>query len=163
MTLLNLVVEFGLTGQVGPLHCGMPLDQAEEILGPGRPHPAIVMKGHDLDGYPYSWGSLDLVVTQQSVSGIWIRLRAGSNAHLPSIVLPDSHSHSATVRREAFVSALEVSGCAHEVEQSLTFGTQFSIRTQPADVCAVFFPSRKDEHVTDREGLYLGVIHKHIA
>ncbi|MFA1552023.1 hypothetical protein [Actinomadura chokoriensis] len=163
MTLLDLLVEFGLTGQVGPLHCGMHLDQAEEILGPGRPHPAHVLKGSDLDGYPYSWGGLDLVVTQRSVSGIWIRLQAGSTAHLPPIILPGSHSHPATVLREDFISALNTAGCAHEIEQSLTFRSQSSIRTQPADVCAVFFPPHQDQHVPEREGLYLGVIHKHIA
>ncbi|WP_030920742.1 hypothetical protein [Streptosporangium amethystogenes] len=163
MTLLDLLIEFGRTGQVGPLHCGMPLDQAEELLGPGRPHPAIQLKGPDLDGYPYSWASLDLVVTQRSVSGIWIRLRPGASTHLPAAVLPDSQTHSATVLREDFISALDATGCPHELDQNLTFGTQSSIRTHPADVCAVFFPPHKDEHVSNREGLYLGVIHKHIA
>ncbi|MGI5421831.1 hypothetical protein [Actinomadura luteofluorescens] len=163
MTLLDLLVEFGLTGQIGPLYCGMRLDRAEEILGPGRPHPAHVLKGLDLDGYPYSWGGLDLVVTQRSVSGLWIRLRSGSTVRLPSIILPSAHPHAATVLRADFVSALDAAGCAHEIEQGLTFGTQSSIRTRPADVCAVFFPPCPNEYVPDREGLYLGVIHKHIT
>lgn len=158
---MNLLVAFSRTGCVGPLHCGMPLAEAEGILGQGRPHPAIRMMGSDIDGYPYSWGDLDLVVTRRSVSGIWIRLQAGSVAELPAIVLPDSNSHSATVRRDELIAALDAAECEHAIEPNLTFGRQSSIRTRPADVCAVFFPRDKESHVPG--GLCLGVIHKHVA
>ena len=99
MTLMDLLVGFASTGRIGPLRCGMSLAGAEDLLGPGRPHPAIRLKGPDIDGYPYSWGGLDLVVTQRQVSGIWIRLWPGSTVELPSLVLLGAESHSATVHR----------------------------------------------------------------
>jgi hypothetical protein len=34
---MNVLVDFARTGRVGPLHCGMPLIEAEDLLGPGRP------------------------------------------------------------------------------------------------------------------------------
>lgn len=61
MTLMNVLVDFARTGHIGPLRCGMPLTEAEDLLGPGRPHPAIRMRP-DIDGYPtlgttWSWSS----------------------------------------------------------------------------------------------------------
>ncbi|MFE9171863.1 hypothetical protein ACFYNZ_20585 [Streptomyces kebangsaanensis] len=70
MTLMDVLVAFARTGRIGSLRCGMPLTEAEELLGPGRPHPAILMKGPGTDDYPYFWGGLELVVTQRAVSGI---------------------------------------------------------------------------------------------
>ncbi|MER5473535.1 hypothetical protein ABZX90_26210 [Streptomyces sp. NPDC002935] len=66
VTLTDMLVDFASTGQIGPLHCGMPLAEAEDLLGPGRPHPAIQMSGPDIDGYPYSWGGW----TSSSPSGM---------------------------------------------------------------------------------------------
>jgi hypothetical protein len=45
---MDLLVDFSLTGQIGPLRCGMSLAEAENLLGQGRPHPAIRFKGPDL-------------------------------------------------------------------------------------------------------------------
>lgn len=163
MTLMDVLVDFSVTGQVGPLKCGMSLADAEKILGPGHPHPAIRMFGPDIDGYPYAWGGLDLVVSKRSVTGIWIRLRAGSTAHLPPLILHDSESYSASVTREELIEALDSADCLHDVNNTLTFGNQFSILTHPGEVCAVFFPPTRDNHVTDRDSLYLGAIHKHTA
>lgn len=56
---MSLLVDFARTGRIGPLHCGMPLSEAEGLLGPGRPHPAIRLLGPDVDGYPYAWGGLE--------------------------------------------------------------------------------------------------------
>ncbi|MFE1285847.1 hypothetical protein [Streptomyces sp. NPDC058751] len=110
MTLLNVLVGFARTGRVGPLHCGMPLTAAEDLLGPGRPHPAHIMKGSGIDGCPYSWNGLRLVVTQRAVSGIRIDLRPGSTVGLPPLVLPGSESFEATVLRTADPWADRVAG-----------------------------------------------------
>ncbi|MEU9558322.1 hypothetical protein [Streptomyces fumanus] len=163
MTLLNVLVDFALTGRIGPLHCGMPLTEAEDLLGPGHPHPAHVMKGPDIDGYPYSWKGLQLVVTQRAVSGIWINLWPGSTAELPPLVLADSESFEATVLREDLVTALNTADCHHEVNPVLTFGEQSSILTQPAEVCAVFSLPGRDHHVPHRDRHYLDVMHKRTA
>jgi hypothetical protein len=141
----------------------MTLDQAEDILGPGTPHPAIQLKGPDLDGYPYSWGSLKLSVTKKTISGIATFLWAGSTPTLPTAVLPGSKSYSATIVREDLIAALDAADCRYEVEPMLTFGGQSSIRTQPADVCAVFSTPGKDNDVPDRDKQYLLAIHKHVA
>lgn len=159
---MNVLVDFARTGRMGPLHCGMPLSEAEDLLGPGRPHPVIRMRP-DIDGYPYAWNDLELVVTQRVVSGIWIRSWPGSMAKLPSLVLPDSESYPSTVLREDLIAGLDAVDCRHEVNDRLTFDEQSSILTQPADVCAVFFKPGRDEHVPDRERHYLGVIHRHTA
>ncbi|MFB8142293.1 hypothetical protein [Streptomyces parvus] len=163
MTLMNVLVDFARTGRIGPLHCGMPLAEAEDLLGHGRPHPAIRMKGPDIDGYPYAWGGLQLVVTQRAVSGIWINVRPGSVARLPPLVLPDSESFEATVGREELITALDTAGCDNEVNPTLTFGEQSSILTRPAEVCAVFSLPGRDHGVRHRDRHYLDVMHKHTA
>ncbi|MER5466501.1 hypothetical protein ABT010_38915 [Streptomyces sp. NPDC002668] len=163
MTLMDVLVDFARTGRIGPLHCGMRLTEAEDLLGPGRPHPAILMMGPDIDGYPYSWDRLQLVVTRRAVSGIWINLSPGSTAKLPALVLPESESFEATLLREELVSALDKAGCEHHVNDTLTFGQQSSILTRPADVCAVFSLPGRDNHVPHRDRHYLDVMHKHTA
>ncbi len=160
---MDVLVAFARTGRIGSLRCGMPLTEAEELLGPGRPHPAILMKGPGIDDYPYFWGGLKLVVTQRAVSGIWIGLWPGSTAKLPSLVLPASESFEATVLREELVTALDTAGCEHHVNDTLTFGRQSSILTRPADVCAVFSLPGRDNHVPHRDRHCLDVMHKRTA
>ena len=160
---MNVLVDFARTGQIGPLHCGMPLTEAEHILGPGRPHPAHIMKGPDIDGYPYSWDGLKLDITQRAVSGIWIHLWPGSTVKLPALVLPESESFEATVLREELITALDTASCHHEINSLLTFGEQSSIVTQPAGVCAVFSLPGRDHHVPHRDQHYLDVMHKRTA
>ncbi|MDQ0791530.1 hypothetical protein [Streptomyces sp. B1I3] len=162
MTLMNVLIDFARTGRIGPLHCGMPLTQAEDLLGPGRPHPAIRMRP-DIDGYPHAWNGLELSITQRLVSGISISLRPGSTTKLPPLVLPDSESYPSTVLREDLIAGLDAVDCRHDINDRLTFGEQSSILTQPANICAVFFTPGRDDHVPHRERLYLGVIHKHTA
>jgi len=160
---MNLLVEFARTGRIGPLHCGITLAEAEHLLGPGRPHPAIRLRGPDIDGYPYSWGGLDLAVTQRRVSGISIRLWPGSTVDLPSLILPGAETCSATVLREELIAALDTAGCPHEINGVLTFGEQWSLRTQPADVCAVFSLPSRNHHVQHRDRFYLDVLHRRAA
>ncbi|MER5381916.1 hypothetical protein ABT040_16780 [Streptomyces sp. NPDC002688] len=162
MTLIDILVDFASTGRVGPLHCGMPLAGAEDLLGPGRPHPAIQLLGPDTDGYPYSWGGLDLVITERHVSGIWIwiRLWPGSTVKLPPPVLPGAPSYSATVLREELIAALDTAGCRHEINSVLTFGEQSSLRTVPADVCAVFSLPGRNNDVPHRDRYHLDALHK---
>ncbi|MFF7966561.1 hypothetical protein ACFZC3_14490 [Streptomyces sp. NPDC007903] len=162
MTLMSVLVDFARTGRIGPLHCGMPLTEAEDLLGPGHPHPAIRIRP-DIDGYPYAWDGLELVITQHLVSGIWIRLRPGLTTRLPPLVLPDSVSYPSTVLREDLIAGLDAVDCRHAVNDRLTFGEQSSILTQPANVCAVFSTPGRDDHVPYRERLYLSVMHKHTA
>ncbi|MFF9776310.1 hypothetical protein ACF1HJ_21955 [Streptomyces sp. NPDC013978] len=161
MTLMDVLVDFARTGRIGPLHCGMPLAEAEDLLGPGRPHPAIVMKGPDIDGYPYSWDGLRLDVTRRRVSGLCIDLQPGSTTKLPPLVLPASTTYEATVQREELITALNDAGCGHDVNGALTFGQQSSILTLPAGVCAVFSLPGRDNHVPHRDRHYMCVMHKH--
>jgi len=156
---MTVLVDFARTGRIGPLECGMPLAEAEELLGPGRPHPAIRLMGPDIDGYPYAWGGLKLTVTRRLVSGLAIHLW-GSTAHLPALVLPDSESYDPTVDREQLVTALDSAGCAHYVNDRLTFGRQSSIVTRPGDVCAVLGLPGRDDQVPHRDRHYLHVMHK---
>ncbi|WP_020140418.1 hypothetical protein [Streptomyces sp. 351MFTsu5.1] len=159
MTLLDFLVDFARAGRIGPLHLGMPLSEAEDLLGPGRPHPAIRLKGPDIDGYPYSWDGLELDVVQRAVSGIRVRLRPGSTVRLPALLLPESESFEATVVREDLVAALDAAGCEHCVNDTLTFGEQSSILTRPAGVCAVFSLPGRDDRVRHRDRHHLDVIY----
>lgn len=162
MTFLNLLVDFAKTGRIGPLHCGMPLTEANDLLGPGRPHPAIRLKGPDIDGYPYTWGNLELAVTQRAVSGICINSRPGSTVTLPPLVLPESASFEAAITREELISALNDAGCHHQPNSALTFGTQSSIITHPEAVCAVFSLPRSSNHNTPHSDQhYLLAMHNH--
>ncbi|WP_030429412.1 hypothetical protein [Allokutzneria albata] len=158
MTLMDVLVDFAGTGRLGPLRRGMPLTEAEDLLGPGRPHPAIVMKGPAIDGYPYYWSGLSLVVTERIVSGIRIDLWPGSSASLPPLVLPGSESFEAPVLRKDLAAALDAAGCEHHVHDELTFGNQSCIRTRPADVYAFFYHSERDDDVPHRDRHYLTVM-----
>jgi hypothetical protein len=160
---MDVLVDFSRTGRIGPLRCGMSLAEAEDLLGAGRPHPAHIMKGPDIDGYPYSWDGLRLEVTQRAVSGIGLALWPGSTAKLPPLVLPDSESYETTVLRDELIAALDDAGCRHVVNGNLTFGRQSSIITQPAGVCAVFSLPARDHQVPHRDRHYLSVLHKHTA
>lgn len=160
---MDVLVDFARTGTIGPLQCGMSLAEAENLLGRGCPHPAIRMKGPDLDGYPYFWDGLRLVVTRRAISGIWIDLWPGSTAKLPTLVLAESESFEATVLREDLVTALDQAGCDHHINHRLTFGEQSSILVRPADVCAVFTLPGRDNHVPHRDRHYLDVMYKHTA
>ncbi|MFJ3306257.1 hypothetical protein ACIPSA_24695 [Streptomyces sp. NPDC086549] len=141
----------------------MPLSEAEDLLGPGRPHPAIRLKGPDIDGYPYSWDGLQLDITRRAVSGIRNNLRPGPTTKLPALVLPESTSFEATVDREELVTALDIAGCEHHVNDTLTFGQQSSILTRPTGVCAVFSLPGRDDHVPHRDRHYLRVMYKRMA
>ncbi|BCL18278.1 hypothetical protein GCM10017668_01210 [Streptomyces tuirus] len=162
VTLMNVLVDFAQTGRIGPLHCGMPLSEAEALLGPGRPHPAIRLRGPDIDGYPYAWNGLELAITRRLVSEISIRLSPGSTTKLPPLVLPESELYPSTVLREDLIAGLDAVGCDHEVNDRLTFGEQSSILSRPAGVCAVFFPPGRGDHSSHHHHR-LGVIYKHTA
>ncbi|WP_405641006.1 hypothetical protein [Streptomyces sp. NBC_00019] len=163
MTLMDVLVDFARTGRIGPLRCGMALSEAENLLGPGQPHPAIRLLGPDTDGYPYFWNGLQLEVTRHAVSGISIRLSPGSAADLPSLVLPESQSFEAGVVREELLTALDTAGCEHHLNDRLTFDRQSSILTRPAGVCAVFTLPGRGSRVLHQDRHYLSVMHKHAA
>ncbi|MFE9636336.1 hypothetical protein [Streptomyces sp. NPDC006463] len=76
---------------------------------------------------------------------------------------PDSESYPSTVLRADLIASLDAIDCADDVNDRLTFGEQSSLLTHPANVCAVFFTPRRDDHVPHRERHYLGVLHKHTA
>ncbi|MFJ3634070.1 hypothetical protein [Streptomyces sp. NPDC090112] len=159
---MNVLVDFARTGRIGPLHCGMPLAEAEDLLGPGRPHPALRMRP-EIDGYPYAWGGLELCTTRRAVSEISIRLWTGSMARLPALVLPDAESYSATVLREDLIDGLDAIGCRHDVNDRQTSAGQSSVLTHPANVCAVFFTPGRDVPVPHRERHYLRILYKYTS
>ncbi|MFF5494115.1 hypothetical protein [Streptomyces aquilus] len=163
MTLLNVLVDFARTGRIGPLECGMPLAEAEELLGPGCPHPAIRMKGPDIDGYPYAWGSLKLTVTRRAVSGLGLDVYPGSTVRLPELVLPDAESYESAIDRERLLAALDDAACVYDLNDRLTFGEQSSILTRPTHVCAVFGLRDRQDQVPHPGRHYLLVMHKHTA
>ncbi|MFJ3875991.1 hypothetical protein ACIPW5_00870 [Streptomyces sp. NPDC090077] len=156
---MNVLLDFAATGRLGPLYRGMSLAEAEELLGPGRPHPQILMKGPDFDGYPYVWDGLELESTRRHVSCITIRLRPGSAVRLPSPVLPDAGAYAATVPREDFLAALDAAGCRHVPDPLLTCDEQSAVVTRPAGVHLLFARPDRDADVPDRSRFHLDLLY----
>ncbi|SDZ10005.1 hypothetical protein SAMN05421504_109194 [Amycolatopsis xylanica] len=130
------IFAFAASGHLGPIHCGMSLDEAETLLGPGSPHPAIRMKP-GIDGYPYYWESLALTIRGGIVEDVTVHTWPGPAIRLP--LTPDPYP--APIKREDFLKALD---CEYEVYEPLTFGSQSAIVTE-AGVQAAFYHDDEDE------------------
>ncbi|MCP2169117.1 hypothetical protein LX83_006001 [Goodfellowiella coeruleoviolacea] len=105
------MLEFAATGRVGKVRLGMSLSEAEEILGPGRPHPAIRMLGPEASSYPYFWDHLSLFA-------------AGGRVWQVSL------NPATAVERAAFLELLRQSNVPFEPCPGQTFDTQTAIRTK---------------------------------
>ncbi len=155
VNLMEMLVAFAATGELGPLRCGLPLSEVEQMLGPGQPHPAIRMRP-GIDGYPYTWHSLALEVTQQHISAVELRLYPGTIVRLPRLVLAEPVVDPIAILREDLTDELDLAGCRHDINDQLTFGHQSSIIVRDTGVIAVFsLPSRSfpaphpDRHYLD--------------
>jgi hypothetical protein len=172
--MMDLLVELAATGRIGPVHAGMSLAEAHELFGPGRPHPALRMRP-DLDGYPYTWGSLELEKAGEEVAKVGLRLWPGQRLELPAGLEPAGlepaglgpaglgpagrgadDGASATVERQAFLGALDDAGCPYQTYSPLTFGDQSAIRTE-VGTTAAFGHFAASEKVA--EGYYLIAIY----
>lgn len=121
MSLLELLVEFGRTGRIGPLHCGMRLTEAEDLLGAGIP-----------GGDTYYWGDLELTVAARRVSGMSI-----TGPGLPSIILPGDRPAGPPVLLDDLTLALNAAGARHEL-QPIKSAQERALRIDPGGVGAHF-------------------------
>jgi hypothetical protein len=135
MTFLELLVEFARTGRIGPLHCGMWLSEAEDLLGDN----------------PYHWGDLELTSTGRRVSGISIRAPApGTRVDLPLFLPVDQPV--APVLLDELTLALNAAGARHEL-QPMDIPYQRFLHIEPGGVGASF-TAREDGR------FYLLAMHK---
>lgn len=153
---MEILLEFAATGRIGAVRAGMPLAEARELLGPGKPHPMLRVQP-DASGYPYLWGSLSLAVSAGVVDEVQLRLRPGGRFEVPAALHPDSGDAPATVEREAFLAELERAGCSFEPYTPLTLSEQTAIRTAAGTV-AVFGHYSASEDIPTA-GHYLFAMH----
>ncbi|MEV6236543.1 hypothetical protein [Lentzea sp. NPDC051838] len=153
---MDLLIELALTGRIGPVRAGMPLSEAEALLGPGRPHPMLRMRP-DADGYPYFWGSLSLEVSGGEVTRVELRLRPGTRLELPAALGSRHDGASAEVAREEFLGALKEAGCSFEADDQSAVSGQSSVTTQ-AGTTAFFVEFSASESV-QVAGYYLVSLH----
>ena len=164
MILMEFLVDFARTGRLGPLYCGMPLAAAQDLLGPGVPHPAIRMRP-DIDGYSYYWGTLDLRITRGHVSGIGIETaRPGPDARLrlPGLILPLSPSTASVVYLDDLVAALEAAGCWLRYAPSDPVYQRF-LHVEPGDVGASFILEDTGANKRHPPRYYLLCMYRHEA
>ncbi|HEX8866518.1 MAG TPA: hypothetical protein VF821_12760 [Lentzea sp.] len=126
---MDLLLELAATGRIGPVRVGMPLAEAEALLGSGRPHPVLRARP-DEDGYPYFWGSLSLEKTGGVVSRVEIGLRPGTRLELPPAMGSRHDGAAAAVEREAFLAALTQAGCPFVAEPRSEVPWQSYITTE---------------------------------
>ncbi|MBW4722289.1 hypothetical protein [Saccharothrix obliqua] len=131
---MDVLVALVTTGRIGRVRVGMSLSEAEELLGPGRPHPAIVLFGSRASGYPYRWGDLALSV---------------SDGRVDSVALEPSEA----IGRDEFLEALRRSGTSFEPYPELTFDGQAAFRAGAGAV--LLFSYRRVAEGFGTAGYYL--------
>jgi hypothetical protein len=149
---MDILLEFAATGRIGAVRAGMPLAEAQELLGPGRPHPMLRMQP-DASGYPYLWDSLSLEVSGGMVDEVQLSLRPGGSFQVPAALWPVQGDVSATVERYAFLAALGKAGYPAEPYTPLTLTKQSAVRTDAGTV-AVFGRYEASEDI-ETPGYYL--------
>jgi hypothetical protein len=118
---VDLLVEFGRTGRIGPLRCGMWLSEAEDLLG----------------GHPDEWGDLELTTTGRQITAMAIRAPAPDRRiTLPARVLPD-RTATAPVLLDDLTLALNAAGARHEL-RPIGMPRQRLLHIEPGGVAASF-------------------------
>lgn len=133
---MGILVQFATTGRIGEVRPGMSLTEAQEILGPGQPHPVLRMRP-DAQGYPHSWESLSLLTVDGTVTEVRLILQPGERFGVPATLWPDVENVSATVAQEAFTAALREAGSDFAPYDPLTLSRQEAILTN-SGVIAIF-------------------------
>ncbi|HEX8866802.1 MAG TPA: hypothetical protein VF821_14185 [Lentzea sp.] len=127
-SVLDDLLELAATRHLGAVRLGMPLAEAEAVLGPATPHPALRLRPNS-PHYPYLWTGLRLFVSDGRVSRIVLEAELGA------------------VDREAFLDALRQKDITVEPWPEQTHGSQIAVRTstgaevlfvQHGDGCCVF-------------------------
>lgn len=141
----RLVVHFAETGRLGPLHCGMPLKQVEELLGPADD---MQDQRHPHAWYPryYLWeADLQLLICNHTVIRISVP-RWGSDKHplgLPAPIGGWTHPPTSRLSMEDVIGALDAAGCAwREAPEKVIDhdGTGRAVQTLQAGVVLIFGP-----------------------
>lgn len=151
--MLDLLIAFAATGEIGALRLGMPAEEADRLLGGGT---GLAMPGPDSGGsVGFKDGSLEL----------W----AGPGATIQLLgfdVLDTEGQFQASTRlgmavrqgnetptQQAMTVALDQLGCRWRRDDALTFDSQLAIRTE-ADVSAVFTRAESVTHGWVLSSLY---------
>ncbi len=149
---MDFLLEFAATGRIGAVRVGMPLSEAEDLLGPGQPRPMYRMRP-DATGYPYRWGSLSLGMADGVVDDIKVNVMPGDVFHAPAALWPRLDGTPSTFEREEVLAALTEAGCPFETDERIPIPDQTKVRTKASTV-VVFNPRRASETLV-KSGDYL--------
>ncbi|GLW64004.1 hypothetical protein Arub01_22480 [Actinomadura rubrobrunea] len=142
---LRLVVDFARTGRLGPLYCGMSLEQVEDLLGPpddvqGRRRP------HRRRPRYYLWGTdLQLLICDDTVVRISVPCW-GSDRHpvgLPAPIGGWRRPPTSRLPMDDVIAALDAAGCSWREAPEMVVdrdGPGRAIRTLETGVVLVFGP-----------------------
>ncbi|AUI61351.1 hypothetical protein [Amycolatopsis sp. BJA-103] len=146
--MMDLLLEFAGSGRIGPIHGGMTLNEASEILGPGHPHPAIRMLGERADGYPYNWESLSLDITRNQVSSITLKVWPGGTFTAPSPLDQRHEPQDSTVTKHEFLAALNKAQIGYKDVEIPATDQQSAIHFVNTGVSAIFGFFEESELIT---------------
>ncbi|WP_336217118.1 hypothetical protein [Nonomuraea sp. LPB2021202275-12-8] len=136
---LDVVVRFGSSGRLGPLRCGMPLQELETLIGPfhDRMHDS---KPRRWRPRLHFWDDLEVLICHGLVIEVGVPLWRDTVA-LPSALSGWERPIAARLDMLEVLSALDTAGCEWEEAPGIVVGDRArGIRTRQHDVCLVFAP-----------------------
>ncbi|MFD4674008.1 hypothetical protein ACFWNN_30115 [Lentzea sp. NPDC058450] len=148
--MIDVVLEFATTGRIGLVHAGMALAEAEDLLGPGRPHPAL-RRHPEFDGYPIHWESLSLLKSGDRASEVNLELSPEHPLRLPEVLGSRHVGELGSVLMEDFLAALDEAACGYGSARSEEGVTHLDLES---GVTAIFIHS-EDWYDVPVQGDYL--------
>ncbi|GJF31490.1 hypothetical protein KNE206_41900 [Kitasatospora sp. NE20-6] len=137
-TVLDSMISFAATGEIGAFRLGMSGEEADLLLGGGTDlaTPALPSPGGAVgfkDGSLEMWVDPDLTVFLLGFDAVDVQGRFAA----PSRIGVAGRAVIQAPSREAVLDRLDQLGCAWRRDDTLTFDDQFAVRTE-ADVSMVF-------------------------
>ncbi|GAA3535807.1 hypothetical protein GCM10022419_014350 [Nonomuraea rosea] len=146
-TALDLVARFATSGRLGPVHCGLPSQDLEALLGPfhDRTHDAKPRRWRPRFHF---WDDLEILICHGLVLDIGIPLWRDTVA-LPAALSGWQRPAPARLPLPDVLNALDAAGCEWQEAPDIVLGDEArGIRTRRHDVRLVFVP--EDQSGTPR-------------
>ena len=151
--ILDLVVRFADSGRLGPLHCGMALQNVEELIGPfhDRMHDS---KPRRWRPRLHFWHDLEVLICHGLVVEVSLPLWRES-VTLPDALGGGNKSALSRLTISEVLNALDATGCAWKEAPALVLDNEArGVRTVAHDVHLVFGPESCDTGVLRLHKIY---------